>query len=496
LTLSLTESLTGWQEPRILAVPPSHGTLGREAIDLAASAGLLLDPWQQLAVEIIFSLGPTSTREQIMWAAFEIAVLVARQNGKGGIIEAVELASLFLLLERLILHSAHEFKTSREGYLRLKELIEGAPHLSRKVKQFRQSNEDTSVELTSGARLRFMARSRQSGRGFSAQRLIVDEAQILSAAAMGALIPTLSAQPNPQINYFGTVPRPEDDAEHFTLIRDRGRTGSDPFLAWLEWNIGEHCDDLDDLDALLAANPAIGHRLSIEFSAKERLSLTGENYSRERLSIWSEGSSQTVIDLDHWAALADPNPPKTKERGIALDVTPDRSSGSVAFAGRRPDGRTHVELIANDPGTGWIVPLVTDLRHQYPDVPVMLDASGPAGSLIEDLKKAGIDDEHGLILVSASGMAQACGAFYDAAVGTPETVTDDGEIRRAIHPTLTHFDQPPLNLAIKAARKRKLTDAWAWARRDATDISPLVACTLALAALERAPKKKRSGKVW
>lgn len=61
-------------------------------------------------------------------------------------------------------------------------------------------------------------------------------------------------------------------------------------------------------------------------------------------------------------------------------------------------------------------------------------------------------------------MAHACGTFYDLAI----------DLR------LRHLDQPVLNSALGAARKRNLGDAWAWHRRDLTDISPLVACTLAL----------------
>jgi hypothetical protein len=43
------------------------------------------------------------------WAAFEAGLEVARQNGKGGVYEARELAGLFLLGERLLVHS----RTSR-----------------------------------------------------------------------------------------------------------------------------------------------------------------------------------------------------------------------------------------------------------------------------------------------------------------------------------------------------------------------------------------------
>lgn len=486
MTLSPPAVLLGSQEPRLRNAPPSTSSAVDEAVDLAASAGLVLDPWQRLSLEIMLGETPSG-----MWSAFEVALLVARQNGKGGILEARELWGLFLGGERLLLHSAHEFKTAKEAYLRIKGLIEGAPHLFALVKRrgdrvvgFRQSNEDTSIELQNGARLRFMARSGSTGRGFSAQTLLVDEAQILPAATMDALMPTLSAMPNPQIIYTGTVPRPEDNGEHFTSLRDRGRAGDDPQLAWLEWSIGEDHQDLDDRAAWSAANPALGYRLTEAFTEKERASLTDDGFARERLSLWSSRKGRTVIDMDRWASLADPKPPKVTEVGLALDVTPDRSTGSVAFAGRRPDGRRHIEIVRNAPGTAWMVDLVVQLRSEKPDAIVMVDATGPAGSLIDDLETAGI----GVVVASARDMAQACGSFYDAA--TAEVAT------------ITHFDQPVLNVALGAARWRSLGDARAWHRKDATaDISPLVAGTLALAAsarhlLQPNETKKRPGRYW
>jgi hypothetical protein len=47
--------------------------------------------------------------------------VVPRQNGKGTILEARELAGLFLLGERLLIHSAHEQDTSLEHFRRLLE---------------------------------------------------------------------------------------------------------------------------------------------------------------------------------------------------------------------------------------------------------------------------------------------------------------------------------------------------------------------------------------
>ena len=82
-----------------------------------------------------------------------------RQNGKGAILEAIELAGLFLFGEQLILHSAHEFKTAQEAFRRVLQLVENTDHLRKRVARVRTSHGEEGIELTTGARLRFVARS-------------------------------------------------------------------------------------------------------------------------------------------------------------------------------------------------------------------------------------------------------------------------------------------------------------------------------------------------
>ena len=65
------------------------------------------------------------------FAATEVCCVVPRQNGKGSILEARQLAGLFVLNEPLQIHSAHEFRTASEHHLRISQLIEGCPDLDR-----------------------------------------------------------------------------------------------------------------------------------------------------------------------------------------------------------------------------------------------------------------------------------------------------------------------------------------------------------------------------
>jgi phage terminase large subunit-like protein len=81
--------LRGEQEPRICSLPPFDvAKSGRNAVALAAEAGLVLDPWQRFVLEAGLR------RRGGKWAAFEVCLIVARQNGKGAVLEALELAAL------------------------------------------------------------------------------------------------------------------------------------------------------------------------------------------------------------------------------------------------------------------------------------------------------------------------------------------------------------------------------------------------------------------
>jgi len=456
--------------PRHSSVPPAVTSAGIDAVELAASAGLFLDPWQQYVLD-----GALGERADGKWSAFEVGLIVPRQNGKGSILEARELAGLFLFGENLILHSAHEFKTAQEAFRRILALIENTDALRKRVKRVRTSHGEEGVELLTGARLRFVARSTGSGRGFSGDTIILDEAYNLSADSMAALLPTLSARPNPQLWYASSAGLPSSD--QLARVRERGRAGA-PGLAFFDYCADEHAD-LDDVEAWAQANPAMPHRIPQEFVERERAAMPESEFARERLGIWADRRTHAVIDADAWHALADRSSRVLDPVAFAVDVTPDRRSASIGVAGARVDGNLHVEVVQTGRGTGWLADRLVELCGRNRALGVVVDQASAAASLVPELTERGLRVE----TTGTRDMANACGVFYDA-------VTE----RR-----LRHLDGALLNTTVASARKRPLGDAWAWQRRDGdTDLTPLVAVTLALWGFHNLdePKPKRTGKVW
>jgi hypothetical protein len=184
------------------------------------------------------------------------------------------------------------------------------------------------------------------------------------------------------------------------------------------------------------------------------------------------------VPAKEWPGCLDAESQVVGDIAIAVDVAPLRTSASVAVYGLRADGLGHAELIDYRSGTpDWIVDRLVELKAKRDPVAIVLDAKGPAASLLLELEKRGIrvpkkadKPKRGDLAVAAfNDVAGACGQFADA-------------VRQK---KIRHRDQIQLNVALAGARSRPLGDAWAWARKAAdVDISPLVAVTLARWAFE------------
>jgi hypothetical protein len=67
---------------------------------------------------------------------------------------------------------------------------------------------------------------------------VLDEAMAIPEAMHGALLPTLSARPNPQVWYTGSAVDQEEmeNGVVFARVRERAVKGEDPSLAYFGWS--------------------------------------------------------------------------------------------------------------------------------------------------------------------------------------------------------------------------------------------------------------------
>lgn len=469
MTLLLDE-LRGVQRPTWAHLPPGAvSSAGDDAIDLAAAAGLVLDDWQQWVLR-----GALGERSDGSWAAETVGLVCPRQNGKGAILEALELAALFLWDLPIVVHSAHEFKTATEHWRRLADLISGNDQLMDQMPQTRnrglyRSNADVAIELANGNRLKFIARSGGSGRGFSGNLIVLDEAYDLPEQVMGAIIPTASARtvPRPgetgvQVWLTSSAPLASSTKLHELCRRGRNSDPADP-LFFAEWG-NERGVTLDDREALARANPGLGVRISERFVRETEIPLLGEDVAlRERFGVPDEPDAGVqIFGPGVWAACLDEESRPVSGHRWALDVHPDLDWASFAGAATREDGLTDLAVLDRRRGTAWVVTRAVEIAERV-GAPLQVDPRSAAGGLVDDLRKAGVV----VVEVGVLAYAKACARLKLAVLDR----------------TVRHRGQGPLDSAVAGAAIRPVGETWVWARLSSqVDISPLVAATLAFGA--------------
>jgi hypothetical protein len=477
---------------RVSRYPSYVHTSGEDASDLVRAAGLKLDDWQQWILH--HALGE---RDDGNWAATRVALLVARQNGKGGILEARCLAGLLLFGEEMILWSAHEYRTTMQMFRRVKKCIR---KLGKRVKESDDNlykvggvlikidnthGEEGVVRLDTDAKIQFIARSKNAGRGFTADCIIWDEAYALTDEQIDAQMPMQVAKPNAQIWYTSSPPLDSVAGQVLFRVRRRALTGESRNAAYFDYGAEGCLDDLktvnlDDRDLWRATNPAYACGRITEQSIQElRDDMSDVGFAREILGIWPPDLSvgYQVIPADDWTAAEDRNSQVQLPVALAAAVSLDRKRAAIAACGRRPDGKLHVEitseefpggevLLDNRPGGPWVVQRLAALARAHKPCAIVMDEFGPTGSLIPEAEEAGLE----ITRIKTGDVGRAFGMFYDAVSGADVASRN-----------LRHLGQPELTAAVAGATKRSIGDASAWDRRNAAiDITPLVAATNAL----------------
>jgi hypothetical protein len=443
----------GSQVPRFWTAPPRHrakdpackacdnpgyacGCGDYQSADLLEWARAYeydLDPWQDWWLTEL-----CGTRPDGSWSAFEGMLIVSRQNGKNQCLEVRELGGLFILGERMLIHTAHEFKAAAEHFRRVRDVVTNFDDLRRRVKSVTTSHGDEAIELrpaptlifgpngtrirrTVASRLRFLARSRGSGRSFTADFLAYDEAMILSDEVVGASLPTMSAVANPQMVY--TASAGYQDSVHLGSVRRRV-IRKDPTLMGAEWSISPHndlchrdevngrktnryiiCPRHDDRDSPLSwakANPAYGLRIAGSHIAQEMAAMSMTTFDRERLGVgdWpSEDAAWAVVSEEQWQACSMPDPGgATRPVTFAFDIDPDMISATISACWERPgDGTYPSRPVVETPrgcsreGTAWVIPKLAELKRKWHPAAIIAPKNGPAAGLVDEAVNAGLD---------------------------------------------------------------------------------------------------------
>lgn len=453
-----------WATPR----RPERPTLGPAVAAVAVKLGQPLMPWQQLVADVGLELLPDGRP-----AYRSVAFTVPRQSGKTTLIlswevqRAVGWAKILGQPQR-ILYSAQTGKDAREKLLEDQvPLLEPHKRLFG-IRRVTRTNGSESVAWTNGSRLGLLASGEDSGHGKTLDLGVKDE--LFADVDMRrdqAMNPAMATRPHAQSLTASTMGTSESIALNAEVAKGRAAVEEDRGTgrAYFEWSATPE-QDPGDPATWWSCMPALGRTILLEVVEDAYSEMPLEEFKRAYLNI-PTASDDRVISAASWARVCRPDVEATAG-AFMFDVNPERSAAGILAAGEGPI----LEVVEYRPGTGWLVDRVVELFAKY-QVPFAVDARGPGGSFIPQLKRRRVR----LIELDSKDMTRASAHFFDAVMR--EGV--DLKVRQ----------NADLDAAVAVAKKQPVGDAYVWGRKTPKgDVLLLVAASGALWCLENGQDKE------
>jgi hypothetical protein len=236
--------------------------------------------------------------------------------------------------------------------------------------------------------------------------------------------------------------------------------GVDSGTCYFEWSADDEVD-LDDESLWPSFMPALGQTIDVATVRHARQTMTDTDFARAFANRWPAADA-TLIPWGDWLACRSDDAAPEGQLYLAVDAPPERTHAVIVAASFDAEvAVAQVEVVDRRRGLAWVVDRAAELYRRHDVQRICVAGSGPAGSLIPDLERAGLPVE----VVNDVELTRAAGATFDAIV----------ERRLSVRP------DDRLDDAVAGARKRARGDAFAWARTHrGVDLSPLVAASLAV----------------
>lgn len=452
-----SEQLLGSQEPSERIAPKYQASDGYDAARILKLGGTLLDPWQEAIIDDWLARDASGR-----WACPTCGGSVPRQNGKSLLVQGRSEAGMILANEQVI-YTAHLQKTATETFEEMAVFFDSSK--TRKyVKDIKTAIGREQIILKSGARIKFLARTRNGGRGQHGDLLIFDEAQELDENQQSSFLPAISASLNPQTIYVGTPPDPEALGTVFRGIRTKALSGQTKRTAWFEFSVKD-IGNVRDESRWLATNPALGRRILLSTVDSECEQMDPDTFARERLGWWTPivtTKEETALDIGAWQdCMSDDLKPNGKT-AYGVKFSADGSEVCLCGAVIPVTGKPRISLIERKStahGTKWLADWLK-ARYQKSSC-VVIDGRNGVDVLCDRLS-AVYRAKGSVIRPNAKDMIAAVSFLVDA--------VNDGNLT-------WYSGQEDLNDSATTSVRRPIGQGWGFG---GANPAPIEACALAL----------------
>lgn len=389
----------------------------------------------------------------------EIVVTVPRQAGKTTFV-------LVAMLQRCLgwataQRVAYTAQTGQDA--RKKLLDDQVPILERSalrpaIAKINRAQGNEGIIFRNGSRIDVLASTETAGHGKTLDLPVLDEVMADSDDRREqAVLPAMITRPAAQLLIVSTMGT--DESVYLNRKVDIGRAfveaGRTDKIAYFEWSADLASMDPNDPATWAACHPGLGFTIRSQELQHAFETMSAGEFQRAMLNVKSSADERAIPQIAWDAANLD-DIGVEEPACFALEVSPSRASATIVAASA--DGV--VEVIDQGPGATWAVGRLAQLFRKY-NVPTVLDAGGPAGSVLLDLEAEGVS----VTPLATRDVVNASSAFYDA------VIEGRVSIRRDV----------ALDAAAAAVARRKVGDSFVWTRQATeTDASPIMAASLAL----------------
>lgn len=438
------------------------GTLQARFAEVWLGHGLM--PWQRYVAEVGGELRPNGRPRYKL-----VVVTVPRQAGKSHLAMAQVGERCMSVPSFRAWYTAQTGQDAADQFLKFAdETVAGTP-LDRVVRT-KRGNGHQVMGWPNASTLRPHPPTEAAMHGKQSDRSDIDEGWAFpdfhGQQLLQAIAPTQLTRPMSQVWVWsagGTAA-----STWLAELVARGRAG-DPDMAYFEWGIPDDLD-VNDLAAVAAHHPAIGHTMDLDAMRALRTLLPDDSeFARAAGNRWTEVIGG-AIPADQWAdARHAAELPADTQVGWGAARAGDGSHVCVAAATRLPDGSVVTELVDVVPAHEG----VAAVRQWCGRDTVAVSRSGASAGLADDL-----DLERGVELLGITTLAEsaACQNVADALLARTWKVRPHDQLDESRKVT---------------GKRRTAGGGFVWAPTGEGSTAPLEAITWATHALRHA--KPRTG---